>query len=84
MSEARSPIITDHALLRYLERVIGIDVDSHRRAMEIKLAQAVELEAAALVSEGWRYTITGRHVTTVMRRDKALTSPKLRREGGER
>jgi hypothetical protein len=80
----RAPIITDHALLRYLERVVGIDVGSHRRDMEEKLARAVELEAAALVSDGWRYTIIGCHVTTVMPRGRQLVSPRLRFERGER
>lgn len=79
----RTPIITDHALLRYLERVIGIDVASHRQELEVKLAQAVELGAVALVSEGWRYTIVDCHVTTVLRRDRNPVQPRLRRNGGE-
>ena len=35
------PHITDHALLRYLERRLGIDIYAHRRDME----KAVERDA---------------------------------------
>ena len=81
----RRPVITDHAMLRYLERVIGIDVASHRQALEARLEQAVELRASALVSDGWRFTIADCHVTTVMpiRHDPSL--PRLRplREDGD-
>ncbi len=83
MSE-RTPIITDHALLRYLERVVGVDVASHRQELEAKLAKAVELGAVALVSEGWRYTIVDCHVTTVMARGRNLVQPRLREREDER
>jgi len=61
-----APIITDHAMLRYLERVVGIDVAMHRREVELRVSQAVELGASALVSEGFRYTICDFRVTTVL------------------
>ena len=54
-------IITDHAMLRYLERVIGIDVDLHRRAVEAIVAQG----ACAVVVGGHRYAIVDCHVVTV-------------------
>lgn len=61
----RSPIITDHAMLRYLERVIGIDVDLHRRAVEAIVAQGVARGACAVVVGGHRYAIVDCHVVTV-------------------
>jgi len=43
----RAAKITDHALLRYLERIIGIDVEGYRRDFEEtlntpKLQQAID------------------------------------------
>lgn len=73
----RRPIITHHALVRYLERVVGIDVEAHRRAIEERTALAVEHGACAVVSEGWRYTITDCHVTTVMPRRRDLALPRM-------
>lgn len=61
-----TPLITDHAMLRYLERVVGIDVAAHRHEVERRVSLAVELGASALVSDGFRYTISDFRVTTVM------------------
>ncbi|MFD1914134.1 hypothetical protein [Halodurantibacterium flavum] len=60
------PHVTDHAMLRYLERVVGIDVTAHRRDIERLVAQAVELQATALTKDGYRYVINDFRVTTVM------------------
>lgn len=62
----RRPYITDHAMLRYLERVVGIDVAAHRREVEQRVATAVDLGACALVREGFRYRIDDIRVTTVV------------------
>lgn len=62
----RRPQITDHALIRYLERVIGIDVDAHRREIEQRVTVAVERGACALVREGFRYRIKDCNVTTIV------------------
>lgn len=64
----RRPVITDHAMLRYLERVVGIDVTAHRRAAEHQVSEAVARGASALVSGGFRYVIRENRVTTVMPR----------------
>lgn len=64
MTKAR-PIVTDHAMIRYLERVVGVDVDQHRRALEERVAQAVELGASALIGDGLRYVISGNRIVTV-------------------
>ena len=61
----RRPHITDHAMLRYLERVVGIDVDAHRRAAEARVAHAVEHDACGLISDGFRYIIRDEAVVTV-------------------
>lgn len=62
----RRPHVTDHAMLRYLERVVGIDVEGHRRAVEARVSRAVELGAAALVSDGYKYTLQDIRVTSVV------------------
>ena len=67
----RRPIITDHALLRYLERVIGIDVASHRRAVDDLVASAVEQGACALIHDGHRYVLRDERVTSVTPRRQA-------------
>lgn len=62
----RRPHITDHALLRYLERVIGIDVEAHRREVENRVRRAVDLGACGLVKDGFRYRISDDRITTVV------------------
>lgn len=69
---SRRPHISDHALLRYLERVVGIDVQSHRRAVERRVSDAVEQGACGLISGGYRYAIRDRTVTTVTTASCAL------------
>jgi hypothetical protein len=64
--EAPPPVVTDHALLRYLERVIGLDVQAHRAEVARLVGQAVAKGASALVHEGFRYKISDFRVTTVI------------------
>ena len=63
---APDPVVTDHALLRYIGRVAGGDVQSHRRAVEALVADAVAQGAAALIHDGMRYRINDFRVTTVV------------------
>lgn len=58
------PHITDHALLRYLERHVGIDVEAHRRDMERAVEKGVELGACGVVTGGIRYRLEGAAVVT--------------------
>lgn len=61
-----APVVTDHAMVRYLERVVGIDVEAHRREVEALVADAVAQGARGLVHDGLRYCINDFHVTTVV------------------
>ncbi len=61
------PHVTDHALIRYLERVVGVDVERYRRDVADRVASAVALGATAVVSDGFRYTLAESAVTTVKR-----------------
>lgn len=58
--------VSDHAVLRYLERVQGFDVEEVRRQIAATCARGVELGALAVTSNGFRYTLRGDVVTTVM------------------
>lgn len=60
--------ISDHAVLRYLERVVGIDVEAVRAEMQTPaLAQADEFGAPVLIGRnGERLVIRGGIVVTVL------------------
>lgn len=49
--------VTDHAVLRYLERVQGIDVEAVRNDLGCRVDAAVQAGAAATVSDGIRYVL---------------------------
>lgn len=49
--------VTDHALLRHLERVQGIDVEAIRLELGHLVDRAIEAGAKATVSEGMRYVL---------------------------
>ena len=73
--------ITDHAVLRYLERVQGVDTD----AVRAEIAKTVEIaeghpECGGVNSNGFSYRLTGNTVTTIIRlkRPNALAGRKKR------
>lgn len=49
--------VTDHALLRHLERVQGIDIEAMRRELGHKVDAAIEAGATSTVSDGIRYVL---------------------------
>lgn len=59
--------ITDHAVLRYMERVLGVDVAAVRAEIRarVRLAEAHE-GAEAVLADGVRFAIEGNAVVTVM------------------
>lgn len=60
-------IVSDHALLRELERVHGIDVEAVRRDIARKVARGLAQGAVGVVHDGVRYILRGGHVVTVIR-----------------
>ncbi len=58
-------VVTDHALVRYLERVVGIDLTGYRREIETATAHAIEVGASGLIHDGFRYVIAEGRVITV-------------------
>ncbi len=63
-------IVTDHALIRYLERVLGFDVAALRNAMTERLSEAARLGASAVTIDGNTYMIVGGVCTTVVKRKR--------------
>ena len=58
--------VTDRAVLRYLERVQGINVELVRRTIGHRVDHAVDLGASGLTLDGINYKIEGGVVVTVL------------------
>ncbi len=69
------PHVSDHAMLCYLERVVGIDVEAHRREIERRVECAVALGASAVISDGYRYVLSDFRVMTVSPASSAQRNP---------
>jgi hypothetical protein len=50
-------IVSDHAVLRYLERVLGIDVELVRASITHDVAAALEAGASSVTIEGIRFEL---------------------------
>lgn len=79
--------VTDHCVLRYLERVEGLDVEGIRSAIAGITAPALDAGASGTVQDGWRYVLKPetRSVVTVVRpmtKSFAEPAPHTRRGGG--
>ena len=60
----RHPVI-DHAVLRYLERVAGLNMEEVRSNIHLKTKTALESGAKSVTVDGYRYRIAGGRVVTV-------------------
>lgn len=76
--------VTDHAVVRYLERVKGLDVEALRAEIGGKVALGIAHGASSVVSQGYRYMLSASgHVLTVTRASEPeirIGSYKRRRE----
>lgn len=61
------PKVSDHAVLRYLERAQGVDVDAARRRIAQKVSRGVALEGAAVVVDGVKFVLREDRVVTVLK-----------------
>ncbi|MCJ8142948.1 hypothetical protein MKI84_08465 [Ancylobacter sp. A5.8] len=66
MSRRRVPHVTDHAVIRYLERSRGFDIEAVRREIGRKVARGVEAGACGVVVDGVRFILRDALVVTVM------------------
>lgn len=59
--------VTDHAVLRYLERAHGLDVDAVRRHLAGRLATGARLGAVGVTVENVKFVLlqNGDHVSAV-------------------
>jgi hypothetical protein len=63
--------ITDHALLRYVERVFGIDIDAVRREILTDgVAKGIELGASTITVNGIQFRVKDRSIVTVIGADQ--------------
>lgn len=60
--------VTDHAVLRYLERKHGLDVDAVRNHIAGLAATGVQLEAISVKVEKVKLLLCGETVVTVLKR----------------
>ena len=62
----KKPIpVTDHAVLRYLERVAGVDVEAIRNRIHDQIKGPLAANASGVISNGIAYRIAGGKVTTI-------------------
>lgn len=76
----RIPIkVTDHAAMRYLQRVMGVDLDAVKQivAEQVHIAETNN-GATAVLSNGFRYVIRNGHVITVLDQNSANPINKTR------
>ena len=72
-------IVTDHALVRYLERVAGLDLDPYRHHIASLVNEAAAAGAATITIDGYVYTLQGTFVTTVL--DQGMRKKKVKNKG---
>ncbi|WP_102866752.1 hypothetical protein [Pseudovibrio exalbescens] len=58
--------VTDHAVLRYMERVLDIDVSAVRNLIHAETETALTTGAAGLLRNGVRYVFANGKVVTVI------------------
>lgn len=75
---ARSPVpVTDHAVLRWVERACGIDVEAVRAAISGCCGRGVEARAEVIVVDQVKFIVVdGVIVTTLHKRWRARTEKK--------
>ncbi len=57
--------VTDHAVIRYLERVEGVDIAALRLEIARRVERGVDLGAGAVLVDGLRYCLVENTVTTI-------------------
>lgn len=77
MTDAKAVIVTDHAIIRYLERRHGVDIEELRRHIAALAVSGVETGATGVIVEGIKLVLIESTVVTVYR--KSWPSRDLRR-----
>lgn len=80
----RRPLsISDHALIRHMERVMGLDIASLRLTLADRLDEAAQLGASAVTIDRHTYMIVDGVCTTVIRRGSRNIRLRPEREARE-
>lgn len=72
------PLVSDHAVLRYMERVQGMNVEGVRTHIGMVCRSAVNAGAASLKTEGVEFQFANRAVVTVTPKSRAPTATRQR------
>ncbi len=62
------PIVTDHAVLRYLERAHGLDVEHFRAHIRELVTRGAAAGATGVIADGVKFVLQGDTVVTVLER----------------
>jgi hypothetical protein len=84
MNGARRPIVSDHAVLRWIERRFGFDVETERRKIEQVTKAARAAGATSLAVDGVKFVIREGHVVTTLETGMLTARPdkdRIAREG---
>ena len=71
--------VTDHAIVRYLERVEGVDIETLRRRIGRTVQQGIERDANGVISGGMIYRLRGVSVVTIIPHNEVEPGRKKRR-----
>lgn len=69
------PVVTDHAVLRYLERAHGLDVEHFRAHIRELVTLGAAAGATGVIVEGVKFVLEGDTVVTVLERNMRLRPP---------
>lgn len=64
--------VSDHAVLRYVQRVLGIDTEAIRAEIRLAVENGVELGASGVRKGNTTYKLTGQTVVTVLEKGSSL------------
>lgn len=69
--ETKDPIVSEHALLRYVERVLGIDLEAIKRSILSEKVRGYikQLPSGKFPGDGFRVVVKNRTVTTITTKD---------------
>lgn len=75
--------VSDHAVLRELERVHGVDVEGVRKDIARKVRRGLDQGAVGVLVDGLRYILRQGVVVTVLRGPRSAAVEARKREGGD-
>jgi hypothetical protein len=69
------PSVSDHAVLRYIERAHGVDIDGIRQHISDLVKRGVAAGGDAVVVEGVKFVLRSNVVVTVLEKEWRLLKP---------